>query len=133
MHKDFQQFFDARQAASNDFVNGNAEPLRAISARQLPATIFGPKGDCIQGASAVNEANAKSAKMFEGADVNTFEVMHKAVDGELAYWVGIQRSVVHMHGKDEPVPMDLRVTEIFRREVGEWKLVHRHADKLASG
>jgi ketosteroid isomerase-like protein len=26
----------------------------------------------------------------------------------------------------------LRVTQIYRREDGEWKLVHRHGDELAA-
>jgi hypothetical protein len=33
-----------------------------------------------------------------------------------------------MEGK-ERLTMHLRTTEVFRVERGEWKLVHRHADK----
>jgi len=129
---DFEQFMKLRKEASDEFVNGNFEPLERISAERVPATIFGPKGDCVQGADHVNAANEKGARMFKPGGSNTFEIMHSAADNDLAYWVGIQRSVVRMDGKESGVAMDLRVTEIFRREGDEWKLVHRHADKLAA-
>jgi len=58
--------------------------------------------------------------------------MHHAADENIAYWAGIQRMVVQMHGQERGIPMNLRVTEIFRREQGHWKLIHRHADKLTS-
>jgi ketosteroid isomerase-like protein len=32
----------------------------------------------------------------------------------------------------EPQPYVLRVTTIFRREDGEWKVVHRHGDALSA-
>lgn len=130
---DFEQFMKRREAASNAFLTANAEPLKQISAKELPATLFGPRGDCVQGASQVDEANAAGSKRFKSSRKNAFEVMHMAAEGDLAYWVGIQRSIVELQGRDGAFPFDLRVTEIFRREGGEWKLVHRHADKLAAG
>ena len=130
--QDFERFMQARKTASDQFVDGNFDPLRRISADHAPATIFGPKGDCVQGPERVNAANENGAKHFKPGGKNDFEVLHTAVDDHLAYWVGIQHSVVKMQGKDSPVPMDLRVTEIFRREDGAWKLVHRHADKLGA-
>jgi len=131
--RDFEEFMKQREAASSAFVNGDFNPLGEISTQNSPATLFGPKGDCVQDAEKVNEANAKGSKLFKPSSENAFEVMHMASDENLAYWVGVQRSVVRMQGKEQPVPMDLRVTEIFRREGGRWKLIHRHADRLASG
>jgi ketosteroid isomerase-like protein len=130
--KDFEAFMTQREAASTAFLNGDFDPLAEISAHASPATLFGPKGDCVQGAEKVNAANGEGSKRFKGASRNGFEVMHMAADENLAYWVGVQHSVVRMQGEDQPVPFDLRVTEIFRREGGQWKLIHRHADRLAS-
>jgi len=129
--KDFEAFLKQREAASSAFVNGDANPLAEISTHKSPATLFGPKGDCVQDADKVNKANAEGSKRFKDASRNDFQLMHMAADENLAYCVGVQRSVVQLQGEDQPVPFDLRVTEIFRREGGQWKLIHRHADRLS--
>ena len=50
--------------------------------------------------------------------------------GELAYTVGYE------HISFDPGPVQdytLRVTYLYRRENGEWKIVHRHADVPPTG
>ena len=126
----FEAFLSERKAASDAFVNGDVGPLLKISATASPATIFGPVGTCIQGPTAVNQANSAGSTMFQPGGENRFDIMHSGADNQFAYWVGVQRSAVNMRGEPEAVVMDLRVTEIFRREDDGWKLIHRHADQL---
>lgn len=125
---DFKQFMKKRETASSAYVSGDAGPLEKISTHTSPATIFGPNGDCVQDAEKVITTNTEGSKHFKPGSENKFEIMHSAASGELAYWTGIQHSVVQMEGKSIPVPLNLRVTEIFRKEDGERKLIHRHAD-----
>ena len=129
--QDFADFLKARIEASDAFVNGDFEPLGEISTLASPATLFSPKGDIVSGADEVNAVNAESAKLFKPGSENAFDTLHMAVADMLAYWVGVQRSVVRMQGQDAGIPMNLRLTEIYRLEDGAWKLIHRHADMLA--
>lgn len=128
--KDFESLMKIRLAASTDFVEGKFEPLEKISVEKPPATIFPPPGFCIQGVNEVNGFNKKGADNFLPGAKNEFEVMHQDADEHLAYWTGIQHSVVSMKGQEKVVVFNLRVTEIFRKENDEWKLMHRHADNL---
>ena len=129
--QDFTQFMTERKIASDAFVAGDPSPLEKISANQAPATIFGPKGDCLRGAREVVAPTRLGAGHSLPGGKNAFEAPHMAADGDLAYWVGIQRATAKLRGQGSELSMDLRVTEIFRREDGMWKLMHRHADKLA--
>lgn len=56
------------------------------------------------------------------------EYIDIVVSGDLAFTVAIG-STVQGATNSEKDPT-LRVTEIFRKENGSWKLLHRHADPL---
>jgi ketosteroid isomerase-like protein len=51
--------------------------------------------------------------------------------GDLAYTVALEHTTASING-GEPKPYVLRATTIFRREDGEWKVVHRHGDALTA-
>ena len=129
--KSFENFMQVRLNASTDFVEGKFEPLEEKSVEKSPARIFPPYGICIQGVEEVNTFNNKGAANFLPGAKNEFKIMHQDADEHIAYWTGIQRSTVKMKGQDNDIIFNLRVTEIFRKENGEWKLMHRYADKLS--
>jgi ketosteroid isomerase-like protein len=61
-----------------------------------------------------------------------FENLAKHVTPEFAYIVRVERAKAKVGGREEIVPIALRVTMIFRPEDGEWKIVHRHADPITT-
>jgi ketosteroid isomerase-like protein len=64
------------------------------------------------------------------SDCTSFDidVLAAGVSGDLAYIAAIERTSASING--QPASYALRVTQIFGCEDGEWKVVHRHADRL---
>jgi ketosteroid isomerase-like protein len=58
-----------------------------------------------------------------------YEVTAAGASGDLGYIVGIEHSSASVGGA-APEAYELRVTTILRREDGEWRVVHRHADPM---
>jgi ketosteroid isomerase-like protein len=129
---DFDDFMEQRAAAASAYVSGDASPLTRLLAADLPATFFGPRGGAVQGATEVSARYVADALGFHAQGTSRLEVLQVGASGDIAYWVGLQHATVQHGNMTQPAPMDLRVTEIFRRENGEWRLVHRHADPHAN-
>jgi SnoaL-like domain len=130
--QDFERFLHRYEAANTAFVNGNPSPWLSITAAKDPVSIFGGFGGLGEaGLASVFQRYLLAATAFQssGAKVE-FQYLVKDVQGRLAYTVAIERSNVLYAGQTETQPQILRVTMLFRREHGAWKIVHRHADTM---
>jgi hypothetical protein len=69
---------------------------------------------------------------YTDGELTGFENVSKYVTAELANPVEIERFEAKVGPREDPVPVGLRVTSIFRPEDGTWKVVHRHADPITT-
>jgi ketosteroid isomerase-like protein len=70
-----------------------------------------------------------ASRWSDGTDQRV-EILAAGVSGDLAYTVELEHTSVSLDGA--PVdPYTLRVTQVYRREDGQWKIVHRHGDQLS--
>jgi len=123
------QSFDATLERVREAVDatyrGDAEPYTQLWSRQEPVSLFGALGPRKTNRSDIEQAFRWVASRFSDPVMLTdFEVVEVA-DG-LAYTVGYEHGELAIDGKKQHVRV--RVTQIFRREGNEWKLVHRHGD-----
>jgi ketosteroid isomerase-like protein len=64
---------------------------------------------------------------FSEARSSDIELGAADVSGDLAYTV--HREITSTSVNDQPRAYVLRVTQVYRREDGAWKVVHRHGDE----
>lgn len=107
--------------------NGNANPRRALWSRNEPVSILGALRN-VYGQQGVEEAFVFLERSFSDCTSYVFELQAYDVVGDMAYTVGLERTSASMGG--EPRSYILRATQVYRREDGEWKVAHRHADTM---
>jgi ketosteroid isomerase-like protein len=105
---------------------GNPAPYVRCWADSEDATLFGAWGPVERGFPRLAETFEWVGSRFKAGalvpeDIVSFE------SGDLAYTVGFERGEVAVDDRG-PAPMVIRVTHIYRRFAGEWRLIHRHAD-----
>lgn len=68
-------------------------------------------------------------KSFSDCTSYEFELQAFDVVGDMAFTADLEHSSVSVDGK--PRSYTLRATQVYRREIGEWKVAHRHADTVS--
>ena len=128
-----QKFLDEivpRQQAADDAIHaGDPEPRKALWSHEDPVTVLGAFGVAASGWAECSEVFEWLATKFTGSESFELEIVAAGVSGDLAYTVGYEHSVASRDG-GQMQPNRLRVTHVYRRENGEWRIVHRHGDGL---
>jgi ketosteroid isomerase-like protein len=118
----------ARQIKAEEAIhNGNVEPRLEMWTTREPVTLFGAGVPLKSGSDEVTRVHRWVASRFSNCTAYRFDLIAAGVSGDLAYTVGFEHSTRSMDGGPAK-SVTLRVTHIYRRENGEWKIVHRHGD-----
>lgn len=120
-----RQASDRFYAALDSMLNGDAAPMADVWSHDPTVSTMHPLGGREVGWDAVRGSWEGAAQAFEGGThkVSDLEV---SVLGDTAYTTGIERVDATLGGQS--LHFDIRATNIYRREAGEWKIVHHHTD-----
>src|SRR5438128_984204 len=117
------------QEAMAKVANGDTSAIRALYAHSDDATSFYGWGGYEKGWDAVSKRWDWAGQQFKGGTVS-YQNVTAVATAELAYTTDVETFRVRMAGMDQPTQWSNRVTHIFRLQDGEWRLVHRHANRL---
>lgn len=117
------RFIDAERSLHSGDVAGRL----AMWSAHDPVTLFGAAAPSRSGRDQVEPVFRWLASRFAACNAYDLELVAAGASGDLAY------TVAHEHyealtNDGSVVRTTLRATHVYRREGGEWKIVHRHGD-----
>ena len=107
--------------------NGDPGPRLAIWSTREPVSVFGAWRSAV-GQEEVRDLFHNLTDTFSNCTSHVYELVAADVVGDTAFTVGYERTEASING--EPRRYVLRVTQVYRREDGDWKVAHRHADTV---
>ena len=128
----FDDLLAKYHAALDHFMRGESGPVKELFSRRADVTLANPFGPTAQGWNAVERAADSAVIHYKDGRAIRFETLAKLVTAEIAYVHEVEHFESKIGARDDVVGFALRVTTVFRREEGSWKVVHRHADPITT-
>lgn len=122
---------EVRQAAErfyealNTMFTGEVGPMLDVWSHSDDVAYMGPFGKILVGWKEVRASWEQQAKLKLGGRVEPVGLRVVAND-DFGITVGYERGTNFKNGKQ--VNVDIRATNVFRRENGKWKMVSHHTD-----
>ena len=117
-------------AAMAKVANGDVSAIKSLYSHTADATSFYGWGGYEKGGEAVARRWDWAGSQFKGGTVR-YENVSTVVTPEMFYVTDIETfEGQRVAGVEGVTGWSNRVTHIFQREAGEWRLVHRHANRL---
>ena len=110
--------------------NGESDGRIAMWSRSEPVTLFGAAMNGV-GWAQIHPIFQSLGEQFSQCTSYRNEIIAAEASGDIAYIVALEHTTAAINGR-EPTAYVLRATTIFRREAGEWKVVHRHGDGITA-
>jgi ketosteroid isomerase-like protein len=118
--------------AGLELTNGNPDLYKELYSHRDDVTLSNPFGPPALGWGEVSATLDRAAAKYRDGEIVGFDNVSTVVTPDLAYAVEIERYRARVGGASEPTAVALRVTTVFRREDGIWKVTHRHGDPITS-
>jgi ketosteroid isomerase-like protein len=128
-----REFLASFEQGGRRFMNGDTALWLENASRGDDVMIMGAWGAYEKGWSEVQARYHWAGARFSDSGAKlSVEYLTSFQSGDLAVTTAIERAEVKVEGQDAAAPMALRVTHVFRKEDGAWKLILRHADPLVA-
>jgi ketosteroid isomerase-like protein len=124
----FRTLISQRQhEAEEALVRGDVGPRLQVWSHNDPVTLFAGLGASKSGWAELEPMFRAVASRVSGGHDVAYELISFDVSGDLAWTVAFSRFTASIDGG--PITRyTLRLTHLYRREAGEWKVVHEHSD-----
>ena len=123
----FEDFLTQCHDALASQGSGNSAPFLSLWAHDAGPTIMAAVGGYQTGFEEISELLSGVSRTLTW-DGFAPETLATGVGDDLAFTVELERMTRTVDGV--PEEMTIRATQVYRRQDGSWKVIHRHGDVL---